>query len=81
MDISLTKDWEDFKHQQILSFADFRATVSADSFQQDSATEREIGGAMGRYGYIKNHKKTVKNEQARIRESEEYKAEARKALP
>ncbi|GJW01499.1 reverse transcriptase domain-containing protein [Tanacetum coccineum] len=26
-----------------------------------------------RYGYIKNHKKTVKNGQARIRESEEYK--------
>ncbi|GKD92071.1 hypothetical protein Tco_1371908 [Tanacetum coccineum] len=26
-----------------------------------------------RYGYIKNHKKTVKNGQARARESEEYK--------
>ncbi|GJW91670.1 reverse transcriptase domain-containing protein [Tanacetum coccineum] len=26
-----------------------------------------------KYGYIKNHKKTVKNEQARTRESEEYK--------
>ncbi|GJY43157.1 hypothetical protein Tco_0431370, partial [Tanacetum coccineum] len=25
------------------------------------------------YGYIKNHKKTVKNGQARTRESEEYK--------
>ncbi|GJW22343.1 hypothetical protein Tco_0032965 [Tanacetum coccineum] len=34
-----------------------------------------------RYGYIKNHKKTVKNEQARTREPEEYKAEARKAKP
>ncbi|GKD78738.1 hypothetical protein Tco_1341359 [Tanacetum coccineum] len=34
-----------------------------------------------RYGYIKNHKKTVKNGQARTRESEEYKAEARKAKP
>ncbi|GJY21777.1 hypothetical protein Tco_0394343 [Tanacetum coccineum] len=34
-----------------------------------------------KYGYIKNHKKTVKNEQARTRESEEYKAEARKAKP
>ncbi|GJW54088.1 reverse transcriptase domain-containing protein [Tanacetum coccineum] len=33
------------------------------------------------YGYIKNHKKTVKNEQARTRESEEYKAEARKVKP
>ncbi|GKD84866.1 hypothetical protein Tco_1356020 [Tanacetum coccineum] len=31
-----------------------------------------------RYGYIKNHKKTIKNGQARTRESEEYKAEARK---
>ncbi|GJU31857.1 putative ribonuclease H-like domain-containing protein [Tanacetum coccineum] len=40
-----------------------------------------------RYGYIKNHKKTVKNGQARTRESEEYKrsqrfkAEARKVKP
>ncbi|GKF35419.1 hypothetical protein Tco_0108619, partial [Tanacetum coccineum] len=42
------------------------------------------------YGYIKNHKKTVKNGQARTRESEEYKkkpknqkpeAEARKVKP
>ncbi|GJX13840.1 hypothetical protein Tco_0205598, partial [Tanacetum coccineum] len=33
------------------------------------------------YGYIKNHKKTVKNEQTRTREPEEYKAEARKAKP
>ncbi|GKF25418.1 hypothetical protein Tco_0081312, partial [Tanacetum coccineum] len=30
------------------------------------------------YRYIKNHKKTVKNGQARTRESEEYKAEAKK---
>ncbi|GJW19550.1 hypothetical protein Tco_0026986 [Tanacetum coccineum] len=33
------------------------------------------------YGYIKNHKKTVKNGQARTQESEEYKAEARKVKP
>ncbi|GKD94865.1 hypothetical protein Tco_1374702, partial [Tanacetum coccineum] len=33
------------------------------------------------YGYIKNHKKTVKNRQARTRESVEYKAEARKVKP
>ncbi|GKC80625.1 hypothetical protein Tco_1131399 [Tanacetum coccineum] len=32
------------------------------------------------YGSVKNHKKTVKNGQARTRESEEYKAEARKAI-
>ncbi|GKF82289.1 hypothetical protein Tco_0243945, partial [Tanacetum coccineum] len=36
-------------------------------------------------GYVwisqKNHKKTIKSEQARTRESEEYKAEARKAKP
>ncbi|GKA55126.1 hypothetical protein Tco_0754075, partial [Tanacetum coccineum] len=30
---------------------------------------------------LKNHKKAVKNEQARTRESEEYKAEARKVKP
>ncbi|GKD28477.1 hypothetical protein Tco_1239255, partial [Tanacetum coccineum] len=28
------------------------------------------------YGKVKNHKKTIKSEQARTRESEEYKAEA-----
>ncbi|GJU29909.1 retrovirus-related pol polyprotein from transposon TNT 1-94 [Tanacetum coccineum] len=42
----------------------------------------ELGSILkkkSRYGYIRNHKKTVKNEQARTRESEEYKAEARKA--
>ncbi|GKD14462.1 hypothetical protein Tco_0193307, partial [Tanacetum coccineum] len=33
------------------------------------------------YGYIKNHKKTVKNGQARARESEEYKAEAKESKP
>ncbi|GJY29716.1 hypothetical protein Tco_0405483 [Tanacetum coccineum] len=32
-------------------------------------------------GSVKNHKKTVKNGQARTRESEEYKAEARKVKP
>ncbi|GJX66812.1 hypothetical protein Tco_0301155 [Tanacetum coccineum] len=33
---------------------------------------------LGGYGYIKNHKKTVKNGQARIRESEEYKKKPKK---
>ncbi|GJR07929.1 hypothetical protein Tco_0790581 [Tanacetum coccineum] len=33
------------------------------------------------YGYTKNHKKTVKNGQARARESEEYKAEAKESKP
>ncbi|GJY74281.1 reverse transcriptase domain-containing protein [Tanacetum coccineum] len=37
--------------------------------------------AKPRYGYINNHKKTVKNGQARTRESEEFKAEARKVNP
>ncbi|GJW03954.1 hypothetical protein Tco_1562810 [Tanacetum coccineum] len=41
----------------------------------------EAKSAKPQYGYIKNHKKTVKNEQARTREPEEYKAEARKAKP
>ncbi|GJS16614.1 zinc finger MYM-type protein 1-like protein [Tanacetum coccineum] len=31
-----------------------------------------------KYGYIKNHKKTVKNGQARTRESEEYKKKPKK---
>ncbi|GJS04568.1 hypothetical protein Tco_0321076 [Tanacetum coccineum] len=33
------------------------------------------------YGSVKNHKKTVKHGQTRARESEEYKAEARKVKP
>ncbi|GKD64633.1 hypothetical protein Tco_1306741, partial [Tanacetum coccineum] len=33
------------------------------------------------YGSVKNHKKTVKIEQAQTRESKEYKAEARKVKP
>ncbi|GJU97464.1 hypothetical protein Tco_1326735 [Tanacetum coccineum] len=40
-----------------------------------------IESTSARYGYIKNHKKTVKNGQARTRESKEYKAEARKVKP
>ncbi|GJV19641.1 reverse transcriptase domain-containing protein [Tanacetum coccineum] len=39
------------------------------------------GGDTPPYGSVKNHKKTVKNGQARTRESEEFKAEARKAKP
>ncbi|GJS34474.1 reverse transcriptase domain-containing protein [Tanacetum coccineum] len=46
---------------------------------------KEPGESYQKYGYIKNHKKTVKNGQARTRESEEYKrvikAEARKVKP
>ncbi|GJR87961.1 hypothetical protein Tco_0211972, partial [Tanacetum coccineum] len=34
-----------------------------------------------RYEYIRNHMKTIKNGQARTRDSEEYKAEARKVKP
>ncbi|GJU93264.1 110 kDa U5 small nuclear ribonucleoprotein component CLO [Tanacetum coccineum] len=34
-----------------------------------------------RYRYTKNHKKTVKNGQARARESKEYKAEAKESKP
>ncbi|GJV82717.1 hypothetical protein Tco_1522615, partial [Tanacetum coccineum] len=37
--------------------------------------------SLRKYGYIKNHMKTVKNKQARTRESEEYKAEAIKDKP
>ncbi|GKF79420.1 hypothetical protein Tco_0234988, partial [Tanacetum coccineum] len=33
------------------------------------------------YGYIKNHKKTVKNGQARTRESEEYKKKPESQRP
>ncbi|GKC70294.1 hypothetical protein Tco_1116177, partial [Tanacetum coccineum] len=33
------------------------------------------------YGYIRNHKKTVKNGQARTRESEEYKKKPKNQKP
>ncbi|GJY70099.1 hypothetical protein Tco_0473081 [Tanacetum coccineum] len=42
-------------------------------------SETKLRGRL--YGYIKNHKKTVKNGQARARESEEYKAEAKESKP
>ncbi|GJW93548.1 reverse transcriptase domain-containing protein [Tanacetum coccineum] len=38
-----------------------------------TAYKTPIGCTLYKYGYIKNHKKTVKNGQARTRESEEYK--------
>ncbi|GJQ91571.1 reverse transcriptase domain-containing protein [Tanacetum coccineum] len=40
---------------------------------KDKKKARAVRRKASRYGYIKNHKKTVKNEQARTRESEEYK--------
>ncbi|GKA61614.1 hypothetical protein Tco_0761133 [Tanacetum coccineum] len=49
-----------------------KKTVASDTTIQKSKS-------YDKYGYIKNHKKTTKNGQARTRESEEYKAEARKA--
>ncbi|GJU01506.1 reverse transcriptase domain-containing protein [Tanacetum coccineum] len=47
----------------------------------DSKIRTESSMLVIKYGYIKNHKKAVKNGQARTRESEEYKAEARKVKP
>ncbi|GJV13845.1 zinc knuckle CX2CX4HX4C containing protein [Tanacetum coccineum] len=59
-------------------------TIGIPSLMGDEFTKETI---RVEYGYIKNHKKTVKNEQARTRESEEYKkkpkiqAEAKKVKP
>ncbi|GKD77218.1 hypothetical protein Tco_1339839, partial [Tanacetum coccineum] len=36
-------------------------------------TPAPVSKQLRKYGYIKNHKKTIKNGQARTRESEEYK--------
>ncbi|GJU25857.1 hypothetical protein Tco_1164478 [Tanacetum coccineum] len=49
------------------------------TFHKSVAFSMEV--SCSKYRYIKNHKKTVKNGQARTRESVEYKAEARKVKP
>ncbi|GJV44903.1 hypothetical protein Tco_1429439 [Tanacetum coccineum] len=72
--------------------ADYRASLHLDSVHKvnDRMKDSLYGYFIGKrlafpvvewYGYIKNHKKTVKNGQARTRESVEYKAEARKVKP
>ncbi|GKE36003.1 hypothetical protein Tco_1455325 [Tanacetum coccineum] len=50
---------------------------------EQTATDKGISNPLmagDKYGSVKNHKKIVKNKQARTRESEEYKAEARKSI-
>ncbi|GKC78865.1 hypothetical protein Tco_1129639, partial [Tanacetum coccineum] len=47
-------------------------TISIDDMMKSSLVCL-LSKASDKYGYIRNHKKTVKNEQARTRESEEYK--------
>ncbi|GJU53701.1 hypothetical protein Tco_1227415, partial [Tanacetum coccineum] len=65
--------------------AGFHKSVSPfrKSFKRTTALRKKISkqkvNTADKYRYIRNHKKTVKNEQARTRESEEYKAEAKKA--
>ncbi|GJX64758.1 hypothetical protein Tco_0299101, partial [Tanacetum coccineum] len=65
--------------------ADHLSRIENDKTSDDSDVDDNFPGKtlmeittrdIPRYGYIKNYKKTVKNEQARTRESEEYKAEA-----
>ncbi|GJX05013.1 hypothetical protein Tco_0190929 [Tanacetum coccineum] len=41
------------------------------------STASHVRGGEPMYGYIKNHKKTVKNGKARARESEEYKKKSK----
>ncbi|GJS09869.1 retrovirus-related pol polyprotein from transposon TNT 1-94 [Tanacetum coccineum] len=45
--------------------------------QSEGFIDPEFLDHVYKYGKVKNHKKTVKSEQARTRESEEYKAEAK----
>ncbi|GKB47966.1 putative reverse transcriptase domain-containing protein [Tanacetum coccineum] len=42
---------------------------------------QELSRVHDKYGYIKNHKKTVKNRQAQTRESKEYKKKPKKSKP
>ncbi|GKE88462.1 hypothetical protein Tco_1565937, partial [Tanacetum coccineum] len=59
-----------------------RVPVPSPWEEERDEVELEVDAAAeALYGYIKNHKKTVKNKQAQTRESEEYKAEARKVNP
>ncbi|GKB06910.1 reverse transcriptase domain-containing protein [Tanacetum coccineum] len=56
------------KHFQPIHYASKTMTEAQAHY---TTTEKELLAVV--YGYIKNHKKTVKNGQARTRESEEYK--------
>ncbi|GJR47172.1 hypothetical protein Tco_1315275 [Tanacetum coccineum] len=47
----------------------------------DVTSKERVGVGIFRYGYIKNHKKIVKNGQARTRESEEYKKKPKESKP
>ncbi|GKA64072.1 hypothetical protein Tco_0763678, partial [Tanacetum coccineum] len=49
------------------------------TFLESVAFSMEV--SCSKYGYIKNHKKTFKNRQARTRESKEYKKEAKESKP
>ncbi|GKC54128.1 hypothetical protein Tco_1076873, partial [Tanacetum coccineum] len=70
---TIYKEWEDRMEKAA-------TTASSLDAEQDS-------GSGPRYGYIKNHKKTVKNGQTRTQETEEhkrsqkFKAKARKSQP
>ncbi|GJU10195.1 hypothetical protein Tco_1132591 [Tanacetum coccineum] len=78
--INLEKDLSEIKHVDQYAQALSSIPAIVDCYI-DNKLREDINKAIDKYGYIKNHKKTVKNKQARTRESVEYKAEARKVKP
>ncbi|GKA75768.1 hypothetical protein Tco_0782146, partial [Tanacetum coccineum] len=89
-DARLSKFETDFKRQQsemtnkidtvLKAITDqITGTLPSDTVKNPKLRTHPVLSA--RTDKLKNHKKAVKNEQARTRESEEYKAEARKAKP
>ncbi|GKD69725.1 hypothetical protein Tco_1323815, partial [Tanacetum coccineum] len=58
-------DDSDEEHRKCLRIVTFEGTIDSEIIETKSF--------IARYGYIRNHMKTVKNGQARKRESEEYK--------
>ncbi|GJX84675.1 hypothetical protein Tco_0335449 [Tanacetum coccineum] len=75
-DLSLSKNaderWRwDYYHLGRVSEEIFQEILS--SIMNHTAYPKDLDEIMIWYGYIKNHKKTVKNEQARTRELEENK--------
>ncbi|GJS21768.1 ribonuclease H-like domain-containing protein [Tanacetum coccineum] len=77
-------DWSDMAEEQVQTNMALMAFSNSEVYNDKTCTKtclKNYETLKKQYGYIKNHKKTVKNRQARTRESVEYKAEARKVKP
>ncbi|GJZ27814.1 hypothetical protein Tco_0572461 [Tanacetum coccineum] len=66
-----------FRHSDTERLSRSDEVLKLKNFKKDATLKLFKSTNQERYGYIKNHKKTVQNGQARTRESEEYKKKPR----